>query len=247
MSTTLWGIAYGSFFGDLIGVISAVFGSGKTEFAPILIDPVNQALQLLIISVAFGIVHLVTALSIKFHGLWSTGNKTGAVCDVGFWITAFIGVSSWATGAFLNIKAIEAAGLGISFLSGVGLVLTGGRDRKNPVMKLIGGVMKLYDITGYVGDVLSYSRLMALGLATGVIASVVNVLASLGGGGAVGAVTFAVIAVLGHSMNLAINMLGAYVHTNRLQYVEFFQKFYQGGGRRFRPFKIETKYYDLDI
>ena len=72
-----------------------------------------------------------------------------------------------------------------------------------------------------------------------------NVLASLGGGSAVGAVLFIVIALAGHLMNFAINMLGAYVHTNRLQYVEFYQKFYEGGGRRFQPFSMHTKYYDF--
>ncbi len=246
VSTTLWGIAYGSFFGDLIGAVSSTFGSGKTAFMPLLLDPVNQALQLLILSAAFGIIHLVTALSIKFYGLWKEGDKVGAVCDVGIWITALIGVSILALGAFIKQDVIIKIGIYIAVLSATGLVATGGRDKKNPIVKLFAGVMKLYDITGYVGDILSYSRLMALGLATGVIASVVNVLASLGGNSPLGAVVFVLVAVLGHTMNLAINMLGAYVHTNRLQYVEFFQKFYQGGGRRFKPFKKETKYFELD-
>ena len=110
-------------------------------------------------------------------------------------------------------------------------------------MKLFGGILSLYDITSIVGDVLSYSRLMALGLATGVIASVINVLGSLGGGGILGFIVFVAISVFGHSLNFAINMLGAYVHTNRLQYVEFYQKFYEGGGRKFSPFGFKTKYY----
>ena len=246
VSTTLWGIAYGSFFGDLIGVISQTFGDGKTEFPPILLDPVNQALQLLIISAGFGLVHLITALAIKFYVVWKSQDKVSAVCDTGFWITALLGVGILSAGAILKIDNALKIGSIIAILSGLGLVLTGGRDKKNPILKLLEGVMKLYDITGYVGDILSYSRLMALGLATGVIASVVNVLASLGGNSFLGAVVFVIVAVLGHTLNLSINMLGAYVHTNRLQYVEFYQKFYKGGGRRFHPFKINTKYFNFN-
>lgn len=245
VSTTFWGIMYGSFFGDLIGTVSATFGSGGAQFKPILIDPVNQALELLIISVAFGMIHILTALGIKFYILWRGGNKTDAVCDIGFWMVILVGLCALAAGIGTKIDIVKNVGAGMAIAGAAGLVLTGGRDKKNPVMKLFAGIMSLYDITGYLGDILSYSRLMALGLATGVIASVVNVLASLGGNSPVGVIVFVVVSLVGHSINFAINMLGAYVHTNRLQYVEFYQKFYEGGGRRFRPFKANTKYYDF--
>ena len=119
------------------------------------------------------------------------------------------------------------------------------RNVKNIFAKFFGGVLSLYDITSYVGDILSYSRLMALGLATGVIASVVNVLGSLGGKSVVGLISYILISIFGHTLNFAINMLGAYVHTNRLQYVEFYQKFYEGGGKKFEPFVMDTKYYRI--
>ena len=93
---------------------------------------------------------------------------------------------------------------------------------------------------------LSYSRLLALGLATGVIASVVNSMGSMIGDGPVGIIVFIIVFIVGHTLNLAINLLGAYVHTNRLQYVEFFGKFYEGGGRAFNPFTLKTKYVELD-
>ena len=245
VSTTIWGILYGSFFGDLIGTVSSVFGSGKVSFKPILIDPVNQALQLLIISVIFGMIHILTALGIKFYILWRRGNKKDAVFDIGFWMLVLTGLSAYAAGMGLDLAGVKNIGAWAAIAGAAGLVLTGGRDKKNPVMRLLSGIMSLYDITGYVGDILSYSRLMALGLATGVIASVVNVLASLGGNSVMGAVVFVIISLVGHAINFSINMLGAYVHTNRLQYVEFYQKFYEGGGRRFRPLKPETKYYDF--
>lgn len=245
VSTTLWGIAYGSFFGDLIATVSKTFGSGRAAFTPILIDPVNQALELLIVSVAFGMVHILTALFIKFYKVWKSGDRRAAVFDVGFWIIILIGISVFAVGMALNIGAIKNTGISMAGFGAAGIVLTGGRDKKNPVMRLFSGILGLYDITGLVGDILSYSRLMALGLATGVIASVVNVLGSLGGNTPLGVVMFVLISVFGHSLNFAINMLGAYVHTNRLQYVEFYQKFYEGGGRRFRPLKMETKYFNF--
>lgn len=245
VSTTLWGIAYGSFFGDLIATVSKTFGSGKTTFAPVLIDPVNQALELLIISVAFGMIHILTALFVKFHKLWRQGEKQAAVFDVGLWVMVLVGLSIFAIGATLGNAIIKNAGIAASALGVIGIVLTGGRDKKSLIMRLLSGILSLYDITSFVGDILSYSRLMALGLATGVIASVVNVLGSLGGNTPLGIIMFVLISIFGHSLNFAINMLGAYVHTNRLQYVEFYQKFYEGGGKRFRPLKMETKYFNF--
>ena len=84
---------------------------------------------------------------------------------------------------------------------------------------------------------------LALGLATGVIGSVINQMGSMVGGGAVGAVVFILVFIVGHTLNFGIELLGAYVHTNRLQFVEFFGKFYEGGGRKFDPFAVHTKYY----
>lgn len=245
LSTTLWGIAYGSFFGDLIGTVSKVFGNGNTEFSPVLIDPVNQALELLIISVAFGLVHILTALLIKFRLIWKTGDKSRAVYDVGSWILVLSGGAVFAVGAATGASIIKKAGI-FGMILGAGiLVIMSGRDKKSPIKRFFSGILSLYDVTGYVGDILSYSRLMALGLATGVIASVVNVLASLGGNSPLGVAVFILVSVFGHTLNFAINMLGAYVHTNRLQYVEFYQKFYAGGGKRFRPLSMDTEYYDF--
>ncbi len=245
VSTTFWGVMYGSFFGDLIKTVSNTFGSGGLAFDPILIDPVAKPLELLILSVAFGMVHILFGLGIKFYMLWKQGQKLDALFDVGFWIVLLIGLSALAAGMGLGVGVIGTAGKIMAVVGVAGLVLTQGRSKKNIFAKLFGGILSLYDITSYIGDVLSYSRLMALGLATGVIASVINVLAALAGPSAFGAVAFILISIVGHALNFAINMLGAYVHTNRLQYVEFYQKFYEGGGRKFNPFAMHTKYYNF--
>lgn len=245
VSTTFWGLMYGSFFGDMIATVSNTFGSGKLALSPILVDPVKKPLQVLIMSVAFGAVHILTAMAIKFYMTWRNGEKWAAIFDTGFWMLVISGVGILATGTAFNLPLVTKTGEYLAIGAAIGLVLTQGRSSKNPILKLFNGILSLYDITSIVGDILSYSRLMALGLATGVIASVVNVLGSLGGNSIVGLISFIVISIFGHLLNFAINMLGAYVHTNRLQYVEFYQKFYEGGGRKYNPLGLNTKYYNF--
>lgn len=245
VSTTVWGLMYGSFFGDMVSTVSNTFGQGKLAFNPILVDPVKKPLFVLIMSVVFGVIHILAALAIKFYMTWKSGEKWAAIFDTGFWILVISGIGVLAAGASFEIPVVTEIGKYTAIGGAIGLVLTQGRSSKNPILKLFNGILSLYDITSIVGDVLSYSRLMALGLATGVIASVVNVLGSLGGNSVVGLIAFVVISIFGHTLNFAINMLGAYVHTNRLQYVEFYQKFYEGGGRKYNPFGLNTKYYNL--
>ena len=137
---------------------------------------------------------------------------------------------------------IGKIGMYAALIGAIGLVLTQGRDKKTPVAKLFGGIMSLYDITGYLSDVLSYSRILALGLSTSVIAMVFNYLAVLFGGGIVGAIVFVVVFALGTALNIALSTLSAYVHSSRLQFIEFFSKFYESGGREFDALRVETKY-----
>ena len=123
-------------------------------------------------------------------------------------------------------------------------VLTSGRSSKNIIGKLGGGLYGLYNTaSGYLGDILSYSRLLALGLSTGVIATVINLLGTMPGNKIAKLILFIGVFLLGHTANIAINLIGTYVHTNRLQYVEFFSKFYEGGGRSFTPLKADTKHF----
>ncbi len=119
------------------------------------------------------------------------------------------------------------------------------RESRSPVKRFLKGLYGLYGVSSYLSDILSYSRLLALGLATSVISTVFNQLGAMLGGGVVGAIFFTVVFLIGHSMNMAINLLGAYVHTNRQQFVEFFGKFYEGGGRAYHPFAANTKHFQI--
>ncbi len=242
VSTFVWGLLYGSFFGNAVSVISNGFFHANIELKPILFDPVKDPLKLLIISVAMGVVHILTAYTLKFITLWKAKKKLDAIYDAGLWIMLLTGISLIAVwfgaGAnFLKMPALILSGMGAG-----GLILFAGRANKNIFLRLMSGVVSLYDLTGFLSDALSYSRLMALGLATGVIATVANLMGSLFGFGFPGGILFWIVFIAFHLINFAINMLGAYVHTNRLQYVEFFGKFYEGGGRKFEPFSKKYKY-----
>ncbi|HHW45325.1 MAG TPA: V-type ATP synthase subunit I [Clostridiales bacterium] len=243
ISTVFWGLMYGSFFGNIIYTISTTFFGKEITLTPLWLDPVSQALQLLIFSVAFGMIQILTGLTLNFYVLCRQKKVLDAVCDTGFWIVVLLGICLLAAGMGLETPALASIGKWAAVIGAAGIVVTGGRNSKNIFGKMFGGIVGLYNITGYISDALSYSRLMALGVATGCIANVVNMLGTMFGSSVIGTLLFILIAVFGHSLNFAMNMLGAYVHTNRLQYVEFFSKFYEGGGRKFAPFRMNTKYY----
>jgi len=176
----------------------------------------------------------------KAYMLIRDGHPLDALFDVGFWYMFIIGLILLLLG---NMIGLGTVGKYLSIIAAVGLVLTQGRSKKGIVSKLISGVLSLYGITGYLSDVLSYSRLLALGLASGVISSVLSILGSMGGDGIVGIILFIVVMIFGHVFNFAINALGSFVHAARLQYVEFFGKFYEGGGEAFNPLMKKNKIY----
>lgn len=252
LSTLFWGLMFGGFFGDLITVIASTFFHKDVTIPALWFAPLDDPMRLLLWSLLFGIIHLFTGLGIKGYMMVKEGRYLDCLYDVGFWFALLIGLllilipsdlfasiagQKFTFPGFVGIiaKVLTVAGL-------VGIILMSGRRKKNPALRIALGLYDIYGITSWLSDVLSYSRLLALGLATGVIAQVVNSMASMMGDGILGAVFFIIVFIIGHTMNIAINLLGAYVHTNRLQYVEFFGKFYEGGGRPFEPFKQNTKY-----
>ena len=255
VSTFIWGMLFGSFFGDAVSVISnTYFGVAPPAIpglvVPIWFNPVTNPMKMLMFSFLLGIIHLFTGLGICAYNNIKHKDYLAVLYDVISWYL-LVG------GAILALLSLEMMGNIAGFtlppvfltiggiMAGIGAVIIlffSGRESKNPIKRLLKGMYGLYGATGYLSDILSYSRLLALGLATGVIAQVFNQIGSMMGTSVIGVILFCVIFLIGHLLNIGINALGAYVHTNRLQFVEFFGKFYKGGGREFKPFKINTKH-----
>lgn len=238
----IWGIVFGSFFGDApVAIANTLFGKNWTM--PHLIDPITDSITLLIISIGFGLIQILVGLGAKFYVLWRQDKKLDALFDCGFWMLFLTGIAVLAVG-MVAVPVLGTVGGVMMIASAVGLVLTQGRDKKG-VMKIISGVASLYDVTGYISDLMSYSRLLALGLTTGVMAQVFNTLGLMFGGSWWGIIPMTLVFIIGHLINIGLNALGSYVHTIRLQYVELFSKFYEGGGQKFEPFAFNSKYIRL--
>lgn len=230
----LVGALTGSWFGDLFGI------------APIWFSPLDDPLLMLVVSFALGLIQLYVGLGIKLYYNVKQGNLKEAIFDQGLWYPFLTGFLLLLGGSVLANPAMSKVGKWMALGGAIGLVLTQGREHKNIIRRLGSGILSLYDLTGYVSDVLSYSRLLALGLASSVIAIVVNDMAKrFLTIRFVGWIPMLVVLVIGHVFNLAINVVGSYVHSSRLQYVEFYGKFFEGGGRRFRPFTKKTKYIEI--
>ncbi len=258
ISTTIMGVLFGSFFGDAVSVIaSTFFGRDDIAFKPLWFEPLHQPMKMMVISFVIGIVHLFVGLGAKLYADIKDGHTLDGIYDVVSWyclvggavlllltsetMTGMLGLSFTLPGAFSVIAKI------LMIAGAVLIVAMSGRESKNVAKRTAKGLYNLYGATSYLSDILSYTRLLALGLAATVISSVFNLMAGMvaKGRGVVGVILFIIIFLIGHLMNFAINALGAYVHTNRLTYVEFFGKFYEGGGRKFKPFSVNTQYFKV--
>ena len=204
-------------------------------------DPQKDSLTLMVISIAFGLVHILVGMGCKFVVCIREKDYAAAFFDTGLWMLLLVGLAVLAAGMFLA-PVLVTVGAVIAIACAVGLVLTQGRGKKGIVGKAVGGLASLYDVTSYISDLLSYSRLLALGLTTGVMAQVFNMLSTMMGKSVVGFIFMIIIFIAGHLINIGLNALGSYVHTMRLQYVEMFSKFYEGGGKEFEPFSLQSKY-----
>ncbi|MGN1080810.1 MAG: V-type ATP synthase subunit I [Acutalibacteraceae bacterium] len=243
ISTLFWGALFGSWFGDLPQVIASNYFGKTIKTTALWFEPINDPVTLLLFCFLFGIIHLFAGLAVNLHILWKEGKKFDALCEVIPIYITVIGVCPFGAGILTSVPPVLTKIGGYVAIAGVILIiLTAGRSSKNVFMRFFGGIYGLYNTaTGYLGDILSYSRLLALGLATGSIASVINLLATMPSNMVLKTVMLIVVGTAGHILNLLINLLGAYVHTDRLQFVEMFSKFYEGGGRAFAPLKSNTK------
>lgn len=253
ISSTVWGVLFGGYFGDVIPVVSETFFNRKVTVPALWFVPLRDPMKLLMFSFLFGLIHLFAGLAVKGFLLLREKRYFDCLCEVGFWYMLLTGLVlmllpsrmfAMAAGTDFHFPGwMTQLSKALAGTGAAGILLLAGRRKKNFGLRLALGIYELYGAAGWLSDVLSYARLLALGIATGVIASVINTMGAMTGDGILGGIAFALIFLTGHTMNLAINLLGAYVHTNRLQYVEFFGKFYQGQGKAFRPFSEDTNRY----
>ncbi len=224
--TLLWGAVYNSFFG---------FALLPERYW--LLDPVKKPLLVMGICIGTGALHLFTGLGLAAFRNISRGDPVAAVSDQLSWLLLVVGL------VMLAVPPMAGAGSVLALLGAGTILLMKGRANKNPLKRLLSGLGALYGISGWLGDLLSYIRLFGMGLATGVIAMVFNrLIAMVWEAGIIGKILGAALFVACHAFNLGVNALGAYVHACRLQYIEFFGKFYEEGGSAFRPLEARGRY-----
>ncbi len=244
ISTIIWGALFGSWFGDIVQVVGREFFGKEIGSTALWFEPLDDPIKLLLFSFALGILHLFVGVGVSFKMAWDDGRKLDAFCDTVPVYLTILGVAPLAASILTEVPQIlKTIGMYVMIAGVVLLILTAGRSSKSIFGKIFGGLYALYNTaTGYLSDILSYSRLLALGLATGSIASVINLIGTMPENKIIKLILLIVVFTVGHIANLAINLLGAYVHTDRLQFVELFSKFYTGGGREFNPFTVNTEY-----
>ena len=247
--TFIVGALTGGWFGLVLDELPASLDwLAKGLIAIRLINPIENPIVMLGLSFALGYIHIIYGIAIDMWWKIKNGSVKDGILDSGTWIYFLLVMGFYgATAAGVLPESLKSISLYLVFAGVVMLILTQGRKKKNPIMKLLAGIGSLYGLVGYMSDILSYSRLLALGLATGVIAMVINLIAVMFKDmvPVFGWVLMVLIIIGGHIFNIVINVLGAYIHSGRLQFVEFFPKFFQGGGKIFRPFKRVSKYVDL--
>lgn len=237
ISTMVWGVLVGTFFGLSFNTIF-----GTTDVFPLLIDPMSDPITMLILCFGLGLVHILFGMYLKMKISFQRGDWQTAVFDNLSWVFIIFGLLG------LVLPATKTAGMILALLGALMILLFKGRGSRNPIKRTVSGLAELYQVTSFLSDILSYARLFALGIATGVIASVFNDLCSMLMGSPIivlrilGIIVACALLVVLHLFNVGINTLGAFVHCARLQYVEFYGKFYEPGGRAFQPLGYKTKH-----
>ncbi|MCD8094835.1 MAG: V-type ATP synthase subunit I [Ruminococcus sp.] len=241
ISTMVFGVLFGSFFGDIIQIVAREYFGKEIDSIALWFEPLDDPIKLLLVSFALGIIHLFAGLWVSFRITQKEKGTLDAVLDVFPIYITILGICPPAASILTEVPSwLSSLGVKVALVGAILIVLTSGRTSKSIFGRLFGGIYALYNAaTGYLSDILSYSRLLALGLATGSIAGVVNLIGVMPENMVIKTILLVVVFVIGHTANMAINLLGAYVHSSRLQFVEMFSKFYEGGGREFDPLRIK--------
>ncbi len=240
-ATVFYGAVTGAWMGNMIDAMPFLSFLVPLKNLPMLLDPMASPMLLLGISLGLGVIHLFYGLALALWDNVSKKNYFEACCDQGGWFLLLIGLLVLGAGSL--VPALALPGKVMSIVGALVLIATQGREKPTIFGKLSSGVLSLYNVTGYLGDMLSYSRLLALGLVGGAVAMIINLMTVMCGGVPyVGWLIGLAIFVGGHVFSMVINILGAFVHPLRLQYVEFFGKFYSSGGTMFNPFCYRTRY-----
>lgn len=262
ISTMVWGVLVGSCFGiTQTHASGGVFDQIADFFArigifPMLIDPMEDSMVMLGFCLGIGVLHLLCAYMVRVVLEFKRGDWQAAIIDHFSWVMIIAGL---VVGFFPQIASMAGFDIPLprsitlpaqvaAALGAVLILLFKGRNKPKLFGKLTGGLGELYNITSVVSDILSYARLFGLGIATGVIAQVFNTLSGMMLGKAspvmqiLGPILCIVLLIVLHTVNIAINTLGAFIHTARLQYVEYYSRFYEAGGRAFDPLSYKTKH-----
>ena len=231
ISTFIMGAITGGFFGDFLTQLAKLINPNSTFALPALFTPLEDTMMILVGAMCLGFVQILTGMAISFYKKLRDGQVMDAIWEEVTWWVVFAG------------GALAVLGItNLVLIVGIVMVVAGPLITGTGLGKITGIFGSLYNhITGYFGDILSYSRLMALMLAGSVIAQVFNTLGAIPGN----IVVFILISFVGNALNFALNLLGCYVHDLRLQCLEYFGKFYQDGGKPFRPLDLNTKYYNI--
>lgn len=232
ISSILFGAVFGGWFGDMpFAIMTNMLGMADAKqtypfFNGLWFNPMDDPIRFLLVALGVGVIHIVTGMAVKFCILIKDGQWLDALCDI---------LTRWILFAGIGLIFVDGTvGAVVTAVGALSIFLTAGRYKKGIVSKAIGGFLGLYGIINYLSDVLSYSRILALGLASAVIAQVINLIGTMNSG-FIGFIIMILVFLFGHALNLAINLLGTFVHTSRLQYLEFFGKFYEDGGVPFKP------------
>ncbi|MCX8160291.1 MAG: V-type ATP synthase subunit I [Candidatus Saccharicenans sp.] len=204
----------------------------------LLIDPLKDPIPFMILSLVLGFIQVLLSTFLSLVREYRSGDRVGAIAVKGGWLLLLP--------SLVGYLVLKKPVFGILSLVGAAGIVFFSSKSKNPLARFFSGLYALYGISSYLADTLSYSRILALGLSTGVIAMVVNNLFQIALKiPYVGWLAAVLIFLGGHLFNLGISFLGAFVHSMRLQFVEFFTRFYQAGGKAFKPFKLESKYVEF--